>query len=56
MPPLRHELPLETVGGLIDEPATIPAASPPGSKGPVIPPPEPGEPMEPTPESMPPLY
>lgn len=50
------QFPLETVGGLIDEPATIPAASSPDSKGPVIPPPEPGEPMEPTPESMPPLY
>jgi hypothetical protein len=50
------QLPLETVGGLIDEPATIASASPPGSKGPVIPPPEPGEPMEPIPESMPPLF
>jgi hypothetical protein len=50
------QFPLESVGGLIDEPATIPAASPPDSKGPVVPPPEPGEPMEPTPESMPPLY
>jgi hypothetical protein len=50
------QFPLETVGGLIDEPATIPAASPPDAKGPVIPPPEPGEPMEPIPESMPPLF
>jgi hypothetical protein len=51
-----QQFPLESVGGFIGEPATIPAASPPDSKGPVIPPPEPGEPMDPTPESMPPLY
>jgi hypothetical protein len=50
------QFPLETVGGLIGEPATLPSASPPGSKGPVIPPPEPGEPLEPSPEGMPPIY
>jgi hypothetical protein len=50
------QFPLETVGGLIGEPATLPSASPSGSKGPVIPPPEPGEPLEPSPEVMPPIY